>query len=323
MGDADLQSGNCRFCELGVPSVGMTTDIEILRVLTGRDHLLRRREIAGFGISAAVFQRWEDEGRWLQVTPDHLRHLATPLTFEMQVIAGSEWLGRRGMLFGASALSWMGILESTPLQPEWLTSRDRRWILAWIRLHTTTRSWVADATTVRGVRTSHAARALIDFCSTKPTAAHCEMLIERAVSMRLTSLPTLRKRLAVLSGSGRHGCSFLRELLLDSGGESFLERRFLRLVRINGVSRPETQVIFRRNGTHIARVDFLYGKQRVVVEVTGRLGHVSDRDRQRDARRRNALQQSGFEVIEFTTADVIDDPGYVLATLQTSLCVTP
>jgi len=69
MGDADLQSGNCRFCELGVPSVGMTTDIEILRVLAGRDHLLRRREIAGFGISAAVFQRWEDEGRWLQVTP--------------------------------------------------------------------------------------------------------------------------------------------------------------------------------------------------------------------------------------------------------------
>jgi very-short-patch-repair endonuclease len=54
------------------------------------------------------------------------------------------------------------------------------------------------------------------------------------------------------------------------------------------------------------------------VEVTGRLGHTSDRDRQKDARRRNALQQLGKEVIEFTTVDVVSSPGYVLSTLATS-----
>ena len=53
----------------------------------------------------------------------------------------------------------------------------------------------------------------------------------------------------------------------------------------------------------------------VVLEVSGRLGHTSDRDRQRDARRRNALQEQGWKVIEFTTADLLDDPEYVLTTL--------
>jgi very-short-patch-repair endonuclease len=56
----------------------------------------------------------------------------------------------------------------------------------------------------------------------------------------------------------------------------------------------------------------------VVVEVSGRFGHTSDRDRQKDARRRNALQQLGKAFLEFTTIDVLLSPEYVLATLRTS-----
>ena len=60
----------------------------------------------------------------------------------------------------------------------------------------------------------------------------------------------------------------------------------------------------------------------VIVEVSGRLGHTSDRDRQKDARRRNALQQLGKTVLEFTTVDVMSAPDYVLNTLRTSGVVT-
>ncbi len=280
---------------------------------------MRARQLTELQISPAAFRRWEDEGRWLQVTPMHFRHATTELTFRMQVIAGSEWLERRGGLYGTSALAWMEVLVRPPTHAEWLVPRTRRWIPHWTTLHTTTRWDNGDVITIDGVRCCSAARAIIDFCASRPSAAECEELIERAIALRRTSLPTLRKRLARLSGRGRHGVTLLRELLLDSGGESLLERRFLRLMRTSGVRRPETQVIFRRNGAHVARVDFLFRREAVVVEVSGRLGHVSDRDRQRDARRRNALQQSGLTVLEFTTADVIDDPAYVLATLRKSL----
>ena len=73
------------------------------------------------------------------------------------------------------------------------------------------------------------------------------------------------------------------------------------------------------------RVDFEFRQINLVVEVSGRFGHTSDRDRQKDARRRNALQQIGKEVLEFTTIDVVSNPDYVLATLHTAglLAVRP
>ncbi|CAB4986230.1 MAG: DUF559 domain-containing protein [Actinobacteria bacterium] len=77
--------------------------------------------------------------------------------------------------------------------------------------------------------------------------------------------------------------------------------------------------MFRANGTTVARVDFRFPGTNVIVEVSGRLGHSSDSDRRKDARRRNHLQQAGQIVLEFTTADVIETPDHVLQVLIRSL----
>ena len=110
----------------------------------------------------------------------------------------------------------------------------------------------------------------------------------------------------------------LRELMLDSGGESVLERRFLRLMREHRLPRPAVQVAYQRESSRAMRVDFEFSNG-LVAEVSGRLGHTSDRDRQREVRRRNALQAAGRPFVEFTTADVIEDPSYVIATLAARL----
>jgi hypothetical protein len=62
-----------------------------------------------------------------------------------------------------------------------------------------------------------------------------------------------------------------------------LERRFLELVRTAGVARPRTQVVHRKDGRHVARVDFLFDEEGVVVEVSGRKGHSTPSERARDA----------------------------------------
>jgi very-short-patch-repair endonuclease len=105
--------------------------------------------------------------------------------------------------------------------------------------------------------------------------------------------------------------------MLDSGGESYLERRFLKLMRTAGIARPRCQVAFTSSSGKPMRVDFLFGQ--VIVEVSGRLGHTSGHDRQRTGRRRFELEQQGFRFVEFTTADVIDDPDYVVRTLRVAL----
>ena len=51
----------------------------------------------------------------------------------------------------------------------------------------------------------------------------------------------------------------------------------------------------------------------------GRLGHASDRDRTKDASRRNELIADGWDVREFTTLHVLEEPDYVVATVVAAL----
>jgi very-short-patch-repair endonuclease len=111
----------------------------------------------------------------------------------------------------------------------------------------------------------------------------------------------------------------LDRLLLDTGGETILERRFLSLVRAAGLARPETQRRVRSDGHHVARVDFCWNEVRVVVEVTGRLGHSNPADRSRDAQRRNELQDLGYRVYEYTWADLTRRPQHVVDTRRRRL----
>jgi len=145
-------------------------------------------------------------------------------------------------------------------------------------------------------------------CSTSlmRDAAHGASKLQSTV---LSASPkVLELRLTTLRGSGRWGCRLLDSLVDDSGGHTMLERRFLELVREANLPRPRTQVIHRKDGRHIARVDFLFEEFNVVVEVSGQLGHSTPSERARDAQRRNELQDLGRKVFEYTWEDVTQQP---------------
>ena len=98
-----------------------------------------------------------------------------------------------------------------------------------------------------------------------------------------------------------------------------LERRFLELVRLAGLPRPRTQVIFRRDGKTFARVDFIWEQLCIVVEVSGAKGHSSPSERAKDAHRRNELQDIGLRVYEYTWEQVTQRRDYVVETLRNRL----
>ena len=309
----------CRSATFGVPRKGVTDRLDLITLAASQHHLITVADVHHLGISDHRWRTMRDQGWWEAVSPSHYRHVSTPLTLELRARANLGWLGRDAALHGGTALWWFDVDVPAPTVPEFVVPRHRRSLVTGATVHTTTSWEPVDLTRHRGLRTTTATRAILDMASSLPTAAAIEQAIDSAISLRRTSLPQLRRRLAALDGSGRPGCVLLRELLLDSGGESRLERRFLRLVRTAGLPRPKCQVSFATRTGRPVRVDFLFG--RVVVEVSGRLGHSTDRDRQKDARRRIELQQQGLSVIEFTTADVIDDPEHVLRTLRHALHV--
>ncbi len=122
-----------------------------------------------------------------------------------------------------------------------------------------------------------------------------------------------------LRGPGRWGAPRLDRLLIDAGGHTLLERRFLKLMRTAGLPRPTTQLVHRVNGRTYARVDFCFEGQSIVVEVSGRKGHSSPSERARDAQRRNELQDAGRRVYEFTYEQVFNDGAHVQCAMRERL----
>jgi very-short-patch-repair endonuclease len=93
-----------------------------------------------------------------------------------------------------------------------------------------------------------------------------------------------------------------------------LEARFLALCRRHRLPRPEVNVRVGR-----FRVDFLWGDQRLIVEVDGWEAHRTrsafEEDRARDVR----LRLLGYTVVRFTWRQLTEHPGEVAATVRAFL----
>ena len=110
----------------------------------------------------------------------------------------------------------------------------------------------------------------------------------------------------------------LLDAMVDSGGESRLERWFLALCRRAGLPRPVLQKTYRADGRVVARVDAEFPGG-LVVEVAGHGTHSSRRQRQLDEQRRTELTLRGKRVITFTYDDVRDRPDWVATQVSKGL----
>ena len=187
--------------------------------------------------------------------------------------------------------------------------RTRRHSGAPFRVHSTERFPPIDRVKIDGYPCTSATRTIIDLARASIPTVRLEAAIDSAIRSGASAAVVLAKRLADLRGPGRWGARKLDDLLVDSGGHTLLERRFLELMRTAGLPRPTTQVVHRDGGRTFARVDFLFDPFDVVVEVSGRKGHASDAERAKDAQRRNELQDIGRKVYEYTYHQVTPRAG--------------
>jgi very-short-patch-repair endonuclease len=114
--------------------------------------------------------------------------------------------------------------------------------------------------------------------------------------------------------SPRPGLARLRKLLdreAFAPTDSYLERRFLTLIRGAGIPSPETQA--QVNGF---RVDFYWPELGLVVETDGLRYHRTAAQQGRDLRRDQAHSAAGLETLRFSAAQVRDEPRRVLATIR-------
>ena len=246
---------------------------------------------------------------------------STADTWHRRLWAGHLALGERGWVSHLAAAQLHGFDRIDGDKVEFTVLRDERGsrLTQVGRLHTTSFVGALDIVTIDGLRVTSATRTVIDLAALGVAETLLGAAIDSAVRMRLSAPIVIARRLAELRGTGRRGARLLDSLLVDAGGESELERRFLHVLRHAGQPRPRTQVVCRANGRQVARVDFMFADLGIVVEVSGQLGHTAPPDRVRDAQRRNELQDIGHLVYEYTWGDVTARPAFVAETMRDRL----
>lgn len=244
-------------------------------------------------------------------------------TVERRLHVGLLRLGSGAVVSHEAAARLHRFDRARPDAVEFTVPRDRRNTGHGLRVHSTETFGPVDRLMIAGFPCTSATRTIIDLARLGIERVRLEAAIDSSVRTGASSPTVLAARLAALRGPGWHGARLLDALLPDTGGHSPLERSFLGLIRRAGLPRPTTQLVHRAGHRTFARVDFCFEEHGVVVEVSGRLGHASDAERERDEQRRRELETVGRRVRAFTGRQVREEPDTVLDDVRAALAAGP
>jgi very-short-patch-repair endonuclease len=95
---------------------------------------------------------------------------------------------------------------------------------------------------------------------------------------------------------------------------SELEDRFVELCRAAGLPKPEVNQWVVVDAGPPIRADFLWRRQRLIVETDGWRFHGTRRGFERDRLRDQRARLAGWEILRFTRRQLLRDPSWVTAT---------
>jgi hypothetical protein len=294
----------------------------LCRLATAQHGVVSRSQAHGFGLSTKMIHRLAAQGFLNPVLPDVFAVGGPPATWRRQLMSGVLQLGTSGVVSvrAAAALHRFDTFRPGPL--EFTVDPFTRTRLPFGTVHETAlHDEELDRCDVDGIRCTSPLRTVFDL------AAHIgrrrlEHVVDGGLRDGHFTEGDLLDVLARLRRSGRTGVARFEEALVVSAGPvatSVLERRFLRLVADAGLPVPVAQVVHRDGDRFVARVDFQFAGTPVIVEVEGHRYHSTRRQRQRDAERRNDLENLGNHVLVFTYEDVRERPSYVRAQVRRAL----
>lgn len=294
----------------------------IIAAIAATQHsVVSRAQLECAGVSRSLRHHWVRAGLVDRLGPRSYTLAGSDPTWMRSLMAGFVDLGGRGFVAGRSAARLQRLDSFIGDEVEMLVPRDHRGLRSPATVRSTARPVDrADVQTIDGMRVLRAERLILDSPLFGFTREETENAIDSAIRLRLIAEQRLRSRAIERHDRGFNGGRMLLDALIDSGGESRLERWFLRIVGDAGIARPMLQKTFRSDGRVVARVDAFFPGG-LVVELAGHETHSSRLQRQRDAQRHTELTIRGMRVITFTYEDVRDRPSWVVARLREALCL--
>ena len=297
-------------------NVSRGLDGRIASLADAQHRVLGREQLLRLGLSKRNIAYRLSISRLHEVLPGVYSVGARTLTAEGRLMAVALWAGPDAFISHRSAAALRGILPARGTIH--VTCRRRRSPRPGIAVHQ--RLLPADeVTTVDGIPVTTTARTLLDVAAREGRHALLRALRE-AEFLRLadaTSLPTLISRYP--RGRGTAIARVVLEGRRAAGHtESELEDRFLEFLDHRNIEAPRANAWIELDGNRF-RVDFLWERERVIVELDGRQAHDGDDPFESDRRRDLALMSAGYVVVRITWRRLHDDPDRLARELRALL----
>ena len=300
----------------------MNDRLSQIAALAATQHsVVSNEQLLAHGIDASNRRKWERRGLITRLGPRSFARAGSTATLDQKLAAGVADLGGHGVVAGRATGRLYGLDGFATGTAEFLIPRTHRhYTTEGLTCSTTRPLTKADIVTVQGFRCLTAERMIIESPLFHFDRNETENAIDSAIRLRLVGEQRLRTRAIRDHRASINGSRLLLDTLVDAGGESRLERWFLRLLREAGINRPMLQKTYRDGTRVVARVDACFAGH-LVVEVSGHGTHASRRQRQIDAQRHTELTLRGLRVLTFTYEDVRDRPAWVIARLREALAI--
>jgi very-short-patch-repair endonuclease len=289
-------------------------DDDLLALAQSQQGVLSTSQLAEAGIHAQRLHRLVQSGRLERIGTSCVRFPGHPPAWRQQLRIGLLDLGDDTLVARRAAACLLRLDGFNEGPVAFLAPRSKRNRSTVGEVHTSASIAPIDRTEAEGFPCTSATRTIIDVAA-EATIRELENAVDSALRLGWTSEVYLRHQLTRLRHRGRGGVRALDRVLDGAGGHSYLERRFLDLVRRAGLPKPKTQRVHRLGGRFLARTDFSWHRTKVIVEVAGHATHATRQQRTRDAHRHAELSVLGWLVLTFTYEHVTRQPEWVLDVL--------
>jgi very-short-patch-repair endonuclease/predicted transcriptional regulator of viral defense system len=292
-------------------------ELAIARVAERQHNLIHLTQLRALGLSADAVRKRAAQGRLHRI-------------YQGVYAVGHGRLGREGhWLAAVLAYGPSAVLSHRSATALWNVRGDSRAKIdvsvpgrsarsrPGIDIHRSVTLSPADVTTLDGIPCTTLARTLLDLAEVVDRRG-LERAIEQAEVLRLFDLRAVEE--VLIRANGRRGASVLRAVLADLQGPALtdteLEERFLALCRAASLPSPRVNEWLDIDDRPAIKADFLWRRQRLVIETDGWASHGTRQAFERDRFRDERLKLAGYESLRFTQRRIVNDPGGVLRTVR-------
>ncbi len=283
-----------------------TLDHAIAELAQAQYGVFSRRQAVGMGATPSMIQHRLNVGAWQPRHRGVYGLAGVPASWEGDQMSACLWSGGVTGVRAAAHLHGLPGFERPPVEVVTL-SGARPMPCCGITVHHT--KWLppTQVVRVRNIPCSSIDRTLLDLCG-HVGPRRSAIAVDHALHGGMTTIGSLDHCLYLTARRGRDGCAILRRLVKERWDmrefpNSPLETVIFEMLVAAELHRPVLQLSIYDRAGFVARPDFVWPEQRLVVEGHSKLWHESVAVQKKDRQKCERLASLGYRTLYVTWAD--------------------